>query len=165
MWPAVVPALILSLFWLTAVIFAFLLVRKPFIAKILARFNHPLLLLILAALIVRLVPLLLLPVGAAYDVESFRLVGEALLKGEEVYTSAAAGRHPYLPLQMTLVAGSTYFAQTTSLPFVIWLKLPAVLADVPRHDPVNHGGINRLKLLDGDFQGCTILILPWLVGV
>ena len=130
MWSAVVPALILSLLWLIAISIAFLLTRERFISKSLARFNHPLLLLLLVALIVRLVPLLLLPVGAAYDVESFRLVGEALLKGEEVYSSAAAGRHPYFPLQMVAVGASTYLSRTTPLPFIIWLKLPAVLADL-----------------------------------
>lgn len=74
--------------------------------------------------------MLLLPVGAGYDIESFQLVGEAFLNGEEIYTSAARGRHPYLPMQMVIIGLSTYLSHTTPLPFVIWHKLPAVLADV-----------------------------------
>jgi hypothetical protein len=71
----------------------------------------------------------MLPVGAAYDIESFRLVGEALLNKEDVYTSAAVGRHPYLPLQMYIVGLATFLTRVTPLPFIIWIKLPAVFAD------------------------------------
>lgn len=85
---------------------------------------------LLVALLVRLVPMLWLPVGAAYDIESFRLVAEALLAGEDVYTSAAVGRHPYLPFQMYLIGLALYGARLTALPFVVLVKVPAVLADV-----------------------------------
>ncbi len=130
MWSAVVPALNLLLLWLLGISFAFLLLRERIIARYSAHIKHPLIFLLLVALLVRLVPLILLPVGAAYDVESFRLVGEALLNGEDIYTSAAAGRHPYFPLQMVAVSTAVYLSRTTMLPFIIWLKLPAVLADV-----------------------------------
>ena len=130
MWSAVVPALNLLFLWILGISFAFLLMRERLISRYSAHIKHPLIFLLLAALLVRLVPLILLPVGAAYDVESFRLVGEALLNGEDVYTSAAAGRHPYFPLQMVAVGAATYLSRTTTLPFIIWLKLPAVLADV-----------------------------------
>jgi hypothetical protein len=130
MWSAVVPALNLALLWLLGLLFAFLLVRESLISRSFARISHPLIFLFLVALLVRLVPLVLLPVGAAYDIESFRLVGEALLNGEDVYTSAAAGRHPYFPLQMYTIGAATYLSHTTPLPFIVWLKLPATLADV-----------------------------------
>jgi len=130
MWSAVIPALSLSLLWLIGITIAFLLTRDHLVSRIFANVTRPLLLLFLIALVVRLVPMILLPVGAAYDIESFRLVGEALLNGEDVYTSAATGRHPYFPLQMYAVGTATYLSRTTSLPFVVWLKLPAVLADV-----------------------------------
>ncbi|MGB3716097.1 MAG: glycosyltransferase 87 family protein [Candidatus Promineifilaceae bacterium] len=89
-----------------------------------------LLVVLLIALVVRLVPSLLLPVGAGYDIESFRLTGEAFLAGEDVYTSAAMGRHPYLPMQVYLIGLASYGAELTSLPFVFLIKLPAVIADV-----------------------------------
>ncbi len=130
MWSAVVPALNLLLLWLIAVSIAFLLAGKDRLSPYFSRIKHPLIFLFLVALLVRLIPMMLLPVGAAYDIESFRLVGEALLNGEDVYTSAAAGRHPYFPMQMFAAGAATYLSRTTIIPLVIWLKLPAVLADV-----------------------------------
>lgn len=79
---------------------------------------------------VRLLPAVLLPVGAGYDIESFLLVGRAILAGQEVYTSAAFGRHPYLPMQMYAIGAALYAARQTVVPFVVWVKLPAILADV-----------------------------------
>ena len=91
---------------------------------------RPLLLVVLVALFVRLVPTVLLPVGAGYDIESFRLVGEALLNGEDVYTSAALGRHPYLPMQMYWIGLALYLHLKTAVPFVVLVKLLPVLVDV-----------------------------------
>jgi hypothetical protein len=86
--------------------------------------------LLFVALLVRLVPSVLLPVGAGFDVESFRLVAEALLAGEDVYTSAAVGRHPYLPLYMYAVGLSLLLSQSTFIPFVVWVKFLPVAGDV-----------------------------------
>lgn len=135
MWPAVVPATTASLLWLLAAALIFSLLgsdASPFGARLVAfvrRGQRPLLLLVLLALGVRLVPMLLLPVGAGYDIESFQLVAEALLRGEDVY-QASGGRHPYLPLQMYWLGTALGLAQHGPLPFVVWIKLPAVLADV-----------------------------------
>lgn len=82
------------------------------------------------ALLVRLLPIVLLPVGAGYDIESFLLVGRAILAGQEVYTSEAFGRHPYLPMQMYLIGAALWAARHTFIPFVVWIKLPGLLADV-----------------------------------
>lgn len=81
-------------------------------------------------LVVRLIPIVLLPVGAGYDIESFLLVGRALLAGQEVYTSEAIWRHPYLPMQMYLIGAAWWAAQHTFVPFIVWIKLPALLADL-----------------------------------
>lgn len=91
---------------------------------------HPLFLVAGVALIVRLIPMVLLPVGAGYDIESFRLVGAALLNKEDVYTSAAFGRHPYLPMQMYWIGFALYLNSLTAVPFVILIKLLPVLVDV-----------------------------------
>lgn len=130
MWTAVIPALNVALFWLLGLTILFLLLNQTRVSHSLTRLKRPLLFVILVALLVRLVPLLLLPVGAGYDIDSFRLVSDAFLKGEEVYTSAARGRHPYLPMQMYITGFTAYLSTITPLPFIIWLKLPSVLADI-----------------------------------
>ena len=130
MWPEIVPALNLALVWLLGLTAAFMLLTQSRVSHYLANLQRPILFLVLVALIARLIPLLLLPVGAGYDIESFKLVSDALLKGEEVYTSAARGRHPYLPLQMYIIGATAYLSQITPLPFIVWLKLPSVLADL-----------------------------------
>ena len=80
--------------------------------------------------IVRFVPIILLPVGAGYDIQSFRLVGEALLNGQDVYTSAAIGRHPYLPFQMYWIGLALKLHLKTSIPFVIYIKLLPAFFDI-----------------------------------
>lgn len=130
MWTDAVPALILALLWLLGLTLAFLLLDQSFVSHGLTRLRHPLLILVLVALLVRLVPALLLPVGAGYDIDSFKLIGNAILNGEDVYTSAANGRHPYFPLQMYIIGATTYFSRVTPLPFVSWIKVPAIVADV-----------------------------------
>ncbi len=86
---------------------------------------------VLAAAVARLVPMLILPIGAGYDIESFRRVGQTLVEGGEVYSSTlVAGRHPYLPFQMYLIGSSMQLSLATGIPFVVWLKLPNVLADI-----------------------------------
>lgn len=87
-------------------------------------------LVLLIALLVRLVPAVLLPRGAEYDIESFRRVAETLLKGGTVYDSPlVAGRHPYLPFQLYLIWGAGYVSNVGKLPFVFLVKLVPILAD------------------------------------
>lgn len=130
MWTNVIPALNLALIWLLALTLAFLLLNQERVSAALGSLTRPLLFVVLVALIVRLLPLLLLPVGAGYDIDSFRLVGDAFLNREEIYTSAARGRHPYLPLQMVAIGATTYLSNITPLPFVAWVKVPGMIADV-----------------------------------
>jgi hypothetical protein len=74
---------------------------------------------------VRLPPALWLPVGAGFDIDSYRLVTDALLSGREVY-GAVAGRHPYLPFQMYVMGAMARLAATTGLPYVVAMKLPSI---------------------------------------
>lgn len=117
--------------WLILLTIGFLLPRRyapnGTIGAWLGRLSLPVVLLIATA--ARLVPALLLPVGAGYDIESFRLVTDALLGGNEVYT-AVLGRHPYLPFQMFIMAAMARLSEVSGLPYVAAIKLPAVLADV-----------------------------------
>jgi hypothetical protein len=83
------------------------------------------------ALLVRFLPALLLPVGAEYDITSFRLSAEVLLRGGDVYTDlSSVGRHPYLPFYLYNLGGAFWFSQLTNLPFAVTVKLLPVLADV-----------------------------------
>ncbi len=140
MWADARAATLWGFIWLLVVTGAFLWVRRPALpvpaadkktlnretGGWLSRVSWPLVALV--AIVVRLLPALWLPVGAGYDIESFKLVTDALLAGQEVYTSVL-GRHPYLPLQMYLMGGTAWLSDLAGLPYVVGIKLPAVLAD------------------------------------
>ena len=87
-------------------------------------------LVLLISLLARLIPAVLMPRGAEYDIDSFRRVAESLLKGGMVYDSPlVAGRHPYLPFQLYLIWGAGYVSTVSQLPFVFVVKLFPILAD------------------------------------
>ncbi len=92
--------------------------------------KRPLFILLLITLLVRLAPMLLLPVGARYDIDSFQLVGEALLRGEDIYTSPARTRHPYLPLQMYWIGMAWWGSLQSGLPLAMLVKIAPLLADI-----------------------------------
>jgi hypothetical protein len=82
------------------------------------------------ALLVRLVPAIVLPRGAEYDIESCRRVAEVFLRGEAVYSSpVVAGRHPYLPFHLYVIGGAAKFSEVMGVPFVLAIKLVPILAD------------------------------------
>ncbi len=122
--------LLLSAFWALVLLGAWwYLHRAPPSATQPAR--RALLTVAAVALTARLVPNFLLPVGAGYDIESYRIVGGLVLQGEGVYgSSEAADRHPYLPLQMYWSALARWVADAGSLPFVKIVRLAPILADV-----------------------------------
>lgn len=83
------------------------------------------------AFIVRLIPNLLLPVGAGYDIESYQIVGNLVLRRVDVYTAQeAVKRHPYLPCQMYWMALSLWLSQILNLPFVKVARLNPIFFDV-----------------------------------
>ncbi|MDX9831996.1 MAG: glycosyltransferase family 87 protein [Anaerolineae bacterium] len=83
------------------------------------------------ALAARLIPNLLLPVGAGYDIESYWIVGGLVLQGEEIYDSPeTVDRYPYLPLQMYWSGLARWVAEAASLPFVKIARLAPIAADV-----------------------------------
>jgi hypothetical protein len=137
---------------------------------------------LLVASFIRIVPLFLLPFGANYDVESFQRVGQTLIQGQEVYSSPlVAGRHPYLPMQLYIIGGAMKASLVTHTPFLWWLKMPNVLADLAitallykaslragRSNSVAAGvallyGLNPVALLisayHGQFDAFTLLLL------
>ena len=81
-------------------------------------------------LVVRLIPAMILPRGAQYDIESFQRVSETFLRGEGVYSSpVVAGRHPYFPFQVYLIGVAMWLSKGTGLPFVSTVKWAPILAD------------------------------------
>jgi hypothetical protein len=129
MWVDVIPATNWALGWLIFCLLGFYLawpVSRHLAAKGVSHLGWAL----GVALVARLTPIILLPVGAGYDIDSFELVGRALLAGEDVYTSAAVGRHPYLPMQMYAIGAAMLAADWSGLPFVVWIKLPGLFADL-----------------------------------
>lgn len=83
------------------------------------------------ALVVRLIPNALLPVGAGYDVASYELVADAVLEGQDVYSDPEAmNRHPYLPLQMYWMAAAKWLSGQVGVSFVRAVRTAPILADV-----------------------------------
>jgi Gpi18-like mannosyltransferase len=83
------------------------------------------------ALIARLIPNAILPMGAGYDIESFRIAGNLVLQRQDVYASPLAiDRHPYLPLQMYWMAAAVWIADNLNLSFVTVYRLLPIFADL-----------------------------------
>ncbi|MCA9995265.1 MAG: DUF2029 domain-containing protein [Anaerolineales bacterium] len=180
MWLDTVPATSWAFGWFLLCAAAFYWGQQPLRQFLAARQTNAIVWLLAIALFVRLLPIVLLPVGAGYDIESFLLVGRAILAGQEVYTSEAFGRHPYLPMQMYLIGAALWAARHTFVPFVVWIKLPGLLADVGitavifrttrQHSPVETAqyyallyAFNPISLLvtayHGQFDAVAVLLL------
>lgn len=83
------------------------------------------------ALIARLVPNIILPIGAEYDINSFQIVGRLVIVGEDVYSNQEAiNRHPYLPLQMYWMAISDKISTLIDVSYVRIVRLAPIIADV-----------------------------------
>ena len=105
MWTDARQATAWAFVWLLLVTAGFVLLRPRPLG---GRWPRWPIILLIAALI-RLPPALWLPVGAGFDIDSYRLVTDALLSGREVY-STVAGRHPYLPFQMYVMGAMARLA-------------------------------------------------------
>ncbi len=82
------------------------------------------------ALVARLVPNFLLPVGASYDIESYQVVADLVLEGSDVYTSPEAElRHPYLPLQIYWIVFARLASSVLHFSFVKIVRLAPIFAD------------------------------------
>ncbi|NIM95443.1 MAG: hypothetical protein GTO18_17235 [Anaerolineales bacterium] len=82
------------------------------------------------ALLARLVPSILIPIGAGHDITSYSIVAELLNSGKDVYSAPeAVNRHPYLPFQMYWMLISYKWSLLTGLSFVKIVRLLPILAD------------------------------------
>lgn len=85
----------------------------------------------LLTLVVRLIPAWLFPFAAGFDAESYRMVGDTVLAGGDVY--AASGlelRYPYLPGWDLIEAAGELLAPADPAVFLGLMKVPATVADV-----------------------------------
>jgi hypothetical protein len=82
------------------------------------------------ALLARLVPNFVLSTAAGYDIQSYQIVGNLVLNGEDVYSSPETeNRHPYLPLQMYWMALSNLISERFHLPFEKIFRLAPIIED------------------------------------
>ncbi len=136
--PAVDPRLILALVWIVAcTLVEFWLLRNrnalsfPAIGWA-----------ILAATAIRLIPALLLPRGARYEMSVFQQAGELTLAHESVYLAQVA--HPYLPLQIYVFAAAAWLTDNVALAFPFWAKLPSIAAEAAMTGMI-YLGVRRLR--------------------
>lgn len=116
------PRLIFSFIWIvgvTAVMF-WILTRAGLSLP-------PLRYAILVALIVRFVPALVLPRGAAYEMSVFEQAAETVRGGRNLFTTPIP--YPYLPFQLYWFAVSDWLADSVGLFFIFWLKSINMVAD------------------------------------
>lgn len=132
MLPDVTTAMMLfALSWGLLVLVAYLTLPQ-FLANVLAEKESAFVLglLVSIALFVRLVPDVVLPMGAGYDIESYELVADSVLSGRDVYTNPdTMARHPYLPFQMYWMALARWLSVVTHTHFVKVVRLAPILAD------------------------------------
>lgn len=124
------PPLVAALAWAVLLLALYLLAaRRP--ARLVRSPGKAALIVALCTLVARLVPNLILPVGATYDIDSYGIVSDLVRQGADVYSDPATrNRHPYLPLQMYWMAAARSMAISNNLSFVKIVRMAPILADV-----------------------------------
>lgn len=116
--------------WLALAALACVSCWAPPVRSWLARRRYPLVIAAAVALAVRLPPALVpMPADAIvqWDVQSYRVVAEAVAERRDVYD--LAGRYPYLPLHLYVFAGADRLSARAGVPYLAVVKLPAIIAD------------------------------------
>lgn len=93
-----------------------------------SRWNRDLAGLVVVAILLRIGVAIIFPMGAKYDLVSYRLVGEAVLNGENPYL-VLPGRYPYFPGWMFIEASAKLVADSLGIPFWLVIRLPQIMAD------------------------------------
>jgi hypothetical protein len=121
--------LTITTLWSLGLLVASLLLLRSDLSALAARRWAPWMI-VGVALLARIVPHLLLPVGAVYDIESYGIVGDLVLAREDVYTSPLAiKRYPYLPLQMYWSALARWLSLVSGVSFLRIVRLLPIAAD------------------------------------
>lgn len=93
--------------------------------------SSPVLLLVLAGLVMRLVPALLLVPDSNFDIDSYWLVSQHVVAFEDVYTATdTVTRHPYLPFQLYWMGFSRLAANQANPAFIKIVRLAPIAADI-----------------------------------
>ncbi|MFB6186277.1 MAG: hypothetical protein ABEI86_05350, partial [Halobacteriaceae archaeon] len=92
------------------------------------RWNRELVGIVIVAFLLRVGVAIIFPMGAKYDLVSYRLVGEAVLNGENVY-QVLPDRYPYFPGWMLIEALAKLVADSLGIPFWLVIRLPQIAAD------------------------------------
>ena len=92
------------------------------------RLNRELVGLVIVAILLRVGVAFIFPMGAKYDLVSYRLVGEAVLNGENVF-QVLPDRYPYFPGWMLIDALAKLVAKSLGIPFWLVIRLPQIAAD------------------------------------
>ena len=117
------------MFWALFALCAFLyVVSHP------KKFLHnpsPILALVSIGLLFRLIPALIFVPTSNFDIDSYRLVGQHVVAGENVYiTEDTTRRYPYLPFQMYWSGLSHTVSEKTHIPFSSFVRLAPIGADI-----------------------------------
>lgn len=83
---------------------------------------------LLATLLVRLLPALIWPNGAHYEMNVFRQVASATLEHQSVYLTTIP--HPHLPMQLDWFAFALWLENQVGLSFAFWIKFPSILTEM-----------------------------------
>jgi hypothetical protein len=129
--------------------------------------------LVLLALCLRLVVLFLTP-GLEYDIASYHIQAQSVFAHRNIYLFTS--RYPYPPVWVWWVALAQWLSETTALPFVWLVKVPAILGDslivalLYRYKSVGVAffyAVNPISILvtagHGQFDGLVIAlaVLAW----
>ncbi len=121
--PTVDGPLIFSLIWIIGCAAAsFILLRWRPSDRL-----PPIALILITAFLVRLIPALILPRGAAYEMSLFQQTADAFREGDNIYLSSLT--HPYLPLLVYWFSIADWLAEAIGLFFIFWLKSISIIAD------------------------------------
>ncbi len=119
-----------SYLWIIGMLGAYL-VLPYFLSQQSLSKKRIIIIIISVSLVARMVPNLMLSVGAGYDIESYQIVSHLIQQGKDVYTHPDAnGRHPYLPFQMYWFVFSSVIAEQFHLEFIKIVRLAAIIADI-----------------------------------
>lgn len=119
----------LSPLWALGLLFVFLWVLKQ--RTISRTIKHPVILLLVITLLVRIIPAFILQPGSNYDIDSFYLVAENVRDFTDVYTAEdTVSRHPYLPLQLYWIGFASWLADKTGFAFTSLVRLAPIVADI-----------------------------------
>jgi len=121
--PAVDGRLVFSLIWIIGCAAAtFILLRRRPSDRL-----PPIALILIVAFLVRLIPAMVLPRGAEYEMHLFQQTADVFRAGDNFYLTSLS--HDYLPLIVYWFGFADWLAESIGLFFIFWLKSISIIAD------------------------------------